>query len=179
VFQECQCQSKQYKPGRHIHECTENESRFAKAMKEGVSDGGEKTGHGEDDDDEGECHNWDCSDSQTCKTPEFLLCIIGERKVPTETVDTTKDDAKAEQEQDVVHPAMLMMLWSVERGDVRLVWGEGRWICLYYVHNSRKEGEGKCDDRKKENVNDGQRELNQPERLTSEGVANGSDTGFQ
>jgi hypothetical protein len=72
-----------------------------------------------------ECGNWDYSDSQRCDTPEFLLCVSGERKVPPRTVNATEDDAKGNQEQDVV-PLGISMLWNVERGDVRVVRGEGR-----------------------------------------------------
>lgn len=81
--------------------------------------------NGVDDEREGECDNWDYGNSQRCDSPEFLLCVSGEKKVPPRTVDATEGGAKGNQKEDVI-PLGIPMVWDVERRDVRVVRGEGR-----------------------------------------------------
>ena len=123
VSQKCKCQPKQYKPGRHIHECADNERHHAE-VREGIKGRGEVFGDEEGNDNEGQYDDWDYSDRQRCNTPEFLLYISGERKVPPRTVNTTEDGAKCHQEQDVV-PYGISVIWNVECRDVRVIRGEG------------------------------------------------------
>jgi len=119
VPQERQCQTKQNKPGKHIRKRTENENYSDSVIGEG-SNGWGKAGP---DDGDRECGDRGYSDSQGCNTPEFLLCVSGERKVPPRTMNATKCDAKGNQEKDV-EPLGESMLWNVVRWDVLVVRGE-------------------------------------------------------
>jgi len=103
---------------------------------------------GVDDESKGECGNWDYSDSKRCHTPEFLLCVSGENKVPPRTVNATEDGAEGNQEQDVV-PLAMSVDWNVERRDVHVGSGEG--ICSsQQVIKSGIGGERKRNERRKE-----------------------------
>ena len=125
VPQECNGMTEEYESCSCIQGYDGNISRCKGRPKEDIRITGVAINKNEcEEETDRDCDDWKDGDSERGDTPENLLGVRGERKVPSCTMNATENGAKNQQEEEVPVQVILVK-WSIERRNVCGVNWEG------------------------------------------------------